>query len=176
MLLKYWSNNFYLGLLIFLISAVSLSGALLSQYGFNMHPCLLCLYQRGPHAINLLLGILALSTAIKYPKFSCAVVFTASIAFLLGGIIATYHVGVEQLWWHGFEGCSFPKVEQGDFEGFKNALLGAPVTSCTDIPFELFGISMAGYNALLSLGSAAFFFIGSILSIRRINGVLEIKN
>lgn len=176
MLLKYWSNNFYLGVLVFLISAMSLGGALLSQYGFNMHPCLLCLYQRGPHTLNLLLGILALSTAIKYPKFSCAVIFTASLTFLLGGLIASYHVGVEQRWWHGFEGCSFPKVEQGDFEGFKNALLSAPVTSCTDIPFQLFGISMAGYNALLSLGSAAFFLTGSILSIRRINGVLEIKD
>lgn len=175
MLLKYWSNNACLALLIFLVSLASLGGALISQYGFDMHPCLLCLYQRGPHALNIALGVLAFITATKYPKLSCAIIFGASLSFLIGGIIASYHVGVEQQWWHGFKGCSFPKVEQGNFEGFKNALLNAPVTSCTDIPFQLFGVTMAGYNALLSFASALFFFIGSILSIRRINGVLEIK-
>ena len=169
---RYGSDAKLMGLLIFIISAVSLGGALLSQYGFDMKPCLLCLWQRGPHGLNLVLGLLAMVFAVSKPKHAALFIFLAALSFFTGGGIAVYHVGVEQSWWQGFEGCSFPKLPTGDFEAFKEALLNTKFVSCKDIPFELFGISMAGYNALLSFGSGIVFLISSILVMRKSNNML----
>ena len=172
MVITYWSNAFYLGLLVVIISLLSLGGALLSQYGFQMRPCILCIYQRWPHAINIVFGLVALFLTKQAPKKAAFFIFLSSLSFFIGSFIAFYHVGVEQIWWQGFEGCSFPKTKPGDFEAFKQALLNAPVTSCKDIPFQIFGISMAGYNALLSFGMAIFTLLGSIFVMRRANNML----
>lgn len=172
MIKKYGSDARLLGLLILLISLASLGGALLSQFGFDMKPCLLCLWQRGPHSLNILFALGALFFATCQPKTAALFIFLAAISYFIGTGIAIYHTGVEQQWWQGFEGCSFPKLPTGDFDAFKEALLKTEFVSCKDIPFELFGISMAGYNALLSFFSGIAFAIGSILVMRKANNML----
>jgi disulfide bond formation protein DsbB len=168
----YGSNTTIMGLLVFLVSFGSLGGALVSQYFFNMHPCVLCIYQRWPHGIAMVLGLAILFIGTQQPKPAAFLLFLANIVYAVGASIAIFHVGVEQEWWEGTKGCGIPQAPAGDFEAFKEAILNAPLASCKDIPFQLFGISMAGYNALICAGMAVVSLIGSVLVIRRANKVL----
>ena len=68
--------------------------------------------------------------------------------------LAGYHVGVEQKWWEGPASCSAAVAAGTSFEDLKAQLLAAPIVRCDEVPWSLFGISMAGYNVLLSAGFA----------------------
>lgn len=136
--------------IIFLLSAMPISGALVSQYFFNMHPCELCIYQRIPFFLIMFFSLIAV---IKPSLKACLITTIIAIhALIINSGIAFYHVGVEKNWWVN-EGCA------GDFdmtsqEALLKSLLEAPIVKCADIQFELFGISMAGYNFLYCLGLA----------------------
>jgi disulfide bond formation protein DsbB len=74
--------------------------------------------------------------------------------------IASFHVGVEQAWWAGLEKCGSNINEAVmTLEELRLKVLGAPVTKCNEIAWSMFGISMAGYNAILSLMMAVFTFM-----------------
>jgi disulfide bond formation protein DsbB len=79
-------------------------------------------------------------------------VLLAGLVILLGGLLAVYHAGVEYGWFPGFTACtSAISLGTGDVSSLRDQLLNAPVVRC-DVPgFVLFGISMAGYNAILSV-------------------------
>jgi disulfide bond formation protein DsbB len=130
--------------IIFLLSALPITGALVSQYFFNMHPCELCIYQRIPFFVIMFFSLIAF---IKPSLKTCLITTIIAIhALIINAGIAFYHVGVEKNWWVN-EGCA------GDFdmssqEALLKTLLEAPIVKCADIQFELFGISMAGYNFL----------------------------
>jgi len=159
--------------IIALTSLLSIGGALLSQYGFGMEPCILCIYQRWPHAIAILLGFAGLYLAsrktTRSSKQAALIIIISAPVFLIGAAIAFYHVGVEQHWWaSALEACA------ADFSTLGNNLLQQietkPAVRCDVIPFELFGISMAGYNALLSVIMAVYCLIAAIMVTRRANG------
>jgi disulfide bond formation protein DsbB len=80
-----------------------------------------------------------------------ALMLVAGLAFLAGAGIAFYHVGVEQTWWAGPDSCSGGIATGGSIEDAVERLMAAPVVRCDAIAWSLFGISMAGYNVLLSL-------------------------
>lgn len=131
-------------------AVLSLGSALASQYVWGLQPCILCLYQRWPWGIVAGLGILGL---VLSRRARAAVVALAAVALAVGTGIAVFHVGVEQAWWEGPAACA------ADFEFSAGAspadmraqLLAAPLVRC-DVPaFTLFGVSMAGYNALFSV-------------------------
>ncbi|MCB9988794.1 MAG: disulfide bond formation protein B [Rhodospirillales bacterium] len=138
------------------VALLSLGAAYTTQYGFGLQPCILCLFQRVPYALIILLGgtgLWAIKTG-KAPALIPALVFASSFVFLCGGIIASYHVGVEQHWWTSFlEGCRGGAFS-GDAKDILAQIESTPSVPCDRIPWEMFGISMAGYNALLSMGFA----------------------
>ena len=155
------------GLFIFAFSA--LGAALVSQYGFGLNPCPLCIYQRWPYGIIMVLSALGLLLGLKHKdKAVAALVFACGAMFLAGGLIAAYHTGVEQHWWTSFlEGCAV------DFSAAKDLLKqieSASAARCDEIPWSLFGISMAGYNALISLIAAPVVCVCALLIVRRANG------
>ena len=80
-----------------------LGGAYLSQYGFGLHPCEMCWWQRYPHFAALALALLAF--AVARPRFWVAL---AGIAILASGLIGGFHAGVEYGWWQGITGCATP--------------------------------------------------------------------
>lgn len=156
------ANPFYAGLFIVAVSVFSLVFALIAEHVFGLEPCILCIYQRVPYVITIILGLAILLSAWKFNSNKAAALFTllTGIVFLAGGALAFYHAGVEQHWWPShLEGCRV------DLAGFNAENLLAQIEStqavrCDEIPWQMFGISMAGYNALLSFGLG----IGSILS------------
>lgn len=140
---------------IFGISAFSLASAYIAQYGFGLQPCILCLYQRAPFAIAVILGILCAAFG-KYGRKSPAALTAAfsGLVFLAGSVIAAYHSGVERHWWKSmFESCAGLSVE-GDAGSLLARIEQASIARCDEIPWAdpILGLSMANYNAAMSFG------------------------
>ena len=144
--------------LIALVSFGALATALVAQYGFDLQPCVLCVYQRVPYAAALALGLLGLLVT-RPPGLPRLLVLGAGLAFLAGAGIAGFHVGVEQKWWAGTASCATPVIDLNlSMEELQRQLDEASsFAACDEVPWSLFGISMAGYNFLLSLALAAVF-------------------
>lgn len=122
------------------IPASLLGGAYIAQYGFDLAPCEMCWWQRYPHFAALGLG--ALSLWIQ-PKRVWVVL--AGLAILTSGLIGGFHAGVEYGWWEGVTGCStLPSTVD------VMNVSAAPLIRCDVAPWDLFGISLAGWNFLIS--------------------------
>ncbi len=137
-----------LPLLVLLGSGGALLGALFFQYGMDLAPCALCHDQRYAHVGALLAALLALLSA---GQLRLLLTGLAGLALLTGAGIAGYHVGIEQGWWPGPAGCSAPAFDGLSIDELRSALESAPVVRCDEVPWSFLGISMAGYNFLLSL-------------------------
>jgi disulfide bond formation protein DsbB len=79
----------------------------------------------------------------------------AGLIFLIGGGIAVFHVGVEQHWWQGTAECGGASIAR-TLEELRAQLIGRPVVRCDQAQFHFLGLSMAGWNALISAAYAAF--------------------
>lgn len=152
------------------ISALSLIMALIAQYGFDMRPCILCIYQRWPFAAVILIAGLVFLFARNSVKGINAGIALSGIALAINAGIAFYHTGVEQKWWKGFSGCSTPDLS-GSVEDLMKRIKNAPLVRCDEIPWAdpVFGISMAGYNTLLCAGLAVVCVISLYLRHGRIS-------
>lgn len=131
-------------LLLLLGPSALLGGAFAFQYIGGLHPCEMCIWQRWPHAIALILGSLALFVPSAGKR---ALLLLAALAELVTAGIGVFHAGVEQRWWQGPSACSATDLGSGDF--FSN-VMATPVVQCDQIAWSLAGISMAGYNAIFS--------------------------
>jgi disulfide bond formation protein DsbB len=145
-------RNIWLGAPLWLagISAALLGGALLFQYVGGLAPCPLCHWQRYPHAAAIVFGLAAVATPAGARR-ATLVVFAAA-ALLTTAAIGGFHVGVEQKWWAGFDSC---EAGTGKVDPSR---LGDDVTigpRCDAVAWSLFGISMAGYNAIISFAAGA---------------------
>jgi disulfide bond formation protein DsbB len=133
--------------------------AWLAQYGFGLAPCHLCLWQRGAYWAAIALAVAAI-VASHNRRLQALLLALAGIAVLAGAGVALFHVGVEQQWWQGSSECvgGIGGLSGADLEA---AIMNAPVTRCDEIAFEMFGISMAGYNGLFALALAGFALAGA---------------
>lgn len=144
-------------LLTALAGAAMLGGAYIFQYGFGYQPCTLCLYQRLPWWIAIGVACVGLSLARRLPNLLPVFTILAGLTVLVGAGIAGYHSGVEYGWWEGPAGCTgSTDMSNMTLEEMKKAILATPVVRCDDVPWSLFGISMAGYNFLISLAVGLF--------------------
>ncbi len=122
------------------IPAGLLGGAYISQYGFGLFPCEMCWWQRWPHFAAL--GFAAMSYVIVPGRVWAAL---AGLAIITSGLIGGFHAGVEYGWWEGITGCSsLPSaIDVMDVSA-------APLVRCDVAPWSLFGVSLAGWNFLIS--------------------------
>ncbi len=127
--------------LALLVPAGLLGGALVSQYLFGLPPCEMCWWQRYPHGVAVLLAAVAFAVRTDLP------VKLAALAILVSGVIGGFHAGVEYGWWEGLTRCATSAVAGGDP---LDAIMNAPVIRCDVAPWSLFGISLAGWNFLIS--------------------------
>jgi len=141
-------------------SAGSLLAAFFFQYVVGLQPCILCIWQRWPYAAVIALTILALTVAARAAKLRAALLALCGVVFLIGGGIAVFHVGVEQHWWTGTPGCGVTATADS-IEALRAQIMAAPVVRCDQVAWSLFGISMAGYNILISLVLAAVAFVSA---------------
>ena len=135
-------------LLALLVPATLLGGALASQYVGGLHPCEMCYWQRWPHAAAIVLAGAAFLFPVAGPRSRMFTVL-AALAIAVSGAIGVYHAGVELGWWLGLTRCTAGGVMSLD------QLMKVPLVRCDQVQWSLLGISMAGWNAIISLGSAA---------------------
>ncbi len=140
-----------------LIAGVLLTSiaVLLGAYGFEiiggLAPCQLCYYQRIPYVT----AIILCAAALLRPGTGRAISAVLMINYMVGAGLGIYHAGVEWHWWAGPATCSAGAGPGGSVEELMAQILAAPVVRCDEIPWSLFGISLAGYNVLISAGLLA---------------------
>lgn len=148
-----------LGLMALIGSGALLGGALYFQYVVGLAPCEMCHWQRWPHMVAIALGLAAV-VATRWPRFAMACVMAAIAALVVTSAIGVFHAGVEQHWWLGPQSCT-SRIPSGlTLEQLKKYLMGAPRVLCDQIPWQIGGISMAGWNAILSGGLAIALGLG----------------
>ncbi len=141
-------------------SAALLAGAFAFQYIGGLAPCQLCLEQRWPHAAAMVIGIVALALATG-PLTRLLAVSGAIAAAATAGL-GVYHTGVERGWWQGPDTCTAGGNIGGiSPEDLLEQILAAPVIRCTDVAWQMFGLSMASWNAVLSFGLAAIWVMAA---------------
>jgi len=133
------------------IPALALAGAYVSQYGFGLHPCEMCWWQRWPHFAALAVGLW--STQMRFNRLLVAL---GALLIAVSGVIGVFHAGVEYDWWEGITGCATIANTGGSA---LDAILAAPITRCDQAAFRFLTISMAGWNGLISLGSAVLIWV-----------------
>ena len=131
-----------------------LGGALISEYGFGLFPCEMCMWQRWPHLAAIILALLAKVLATR--ELAALPVLLAAIAILISGFIGGFHGGVEYGWWEGITSCATNVPAGGDM---LDSIMNAPLVRCDVAPWSLFGISLAGFNFLLSVGGAILILV-----------------
>jgi len=136
--------------LLVLVGAVALGTAYTAQFGFGLDPCVLCLYQRVPFAIAIMLGL----AGLWRPQWLGMIFTLAVAAFAINGAVAVYHVGVEQHWWVSAVGCGGKLPTQISTADLFASLDKKPAKSCDAVDWTMFGVSMAGWNILFSSGLA----------------------
>lgn len=149
-------------ILLALASAGVLGAAFVFQYGFGYRPCILCLYQRVPYAAVVAFGVITLAFP-RWRGLGDALLVASGFAMLANAGIASYHVGVEQHWWAST--CSVSGAAQ-TLDALRAQIMQAPVVRCDDIQWSLFGITMAGYNVVVSLALSAFAFLSARIAYR----------
>jgi disulfide bond formation protein DsbB len=140
-------------LLALLLPTALLGGAFAFQYIGGLYPCEMCWWQRYPHAAAIILGALAF-TAPATSRRSRNLVLLAALAIAISGLIGVYHAGVELKIFEGFTTCTSTAKAASTQELLKQ-LMKVPLIRCDQIQWSLFGISMAGWNAIFSLGGAS---------------------
>ena len=140
-------------ILALLIPAGLLGGALFSQYVGGLYPCEMCYWQRWPHGTAILLALIAFTAPSGSGRARTFTVL-AALAIAISGAIGVYHAGVEMGIFEGFTTCTTLPTGASTEELLRQ-ITQAPLVRCDQVQWSFVGISMAGWNAILSLGGAA---------------------
>ncbi len=138
------------GQLLFALSGALLLGALWFQFVMKLPPCTMCFWQRYAHIAVLLL---ALPAALGGPRLLAS---GAVLAMLVSAGLGGFHAGVELHLWAGPGGCTGGLPPGASMADIMNRMLETKLVRCDAVPWSWLGISMAGWNAILSgLGAMA---------------------
>ncbi|MFC4215126.1 disulfide bond formation protein B [Pseudophaeobacter arcticus] len=132
-------------------SAAMMLGALGFQYIGELAPCKMCYWQRYPHVAAVGIGILAF---LLPGAGLTALLYLGALATLITGGIGVYHTGVERGYWEGPTSCTSGPIGGLTPEQLMEQIMGAPLVRCDEVPWELFTLSMASWNAILSFALA----------------------
>jgi disulfide bond formation protein DsbB len=140
-------------LIALLLPLALLGGALASQYVGGLHPCEMCYWQRWPHAAAIVFAALAFTAPAETSR-ARNLTLLAALFICVSGIIGVYHAGVEARVFEGFTQCTAMGKGLSTADLLKQ-IREAPLVRCDEVQFRFLGISMAGWNAILSLGGTA---------------------
>jgi disulfide bond formation protein DsbB len=141
---------------VFVLSLATLAGAWFFEYVLKLAPCPLCLEQRIPYHIIIPLSLLlAIAALVRAPRKLLLVGFAAiAIAAACNIVLGLYHAGVEWHWWAGPADCSGPLTDLRTGGSLLDQLHAIQVVRCDEAAWRFLGLSLAGYNVLISLGLA----------------------
>ena len=136
-------KKFYL--LIFLISTISLLGAVFIENVLEQSPCRLCLYQRVPYLISIFICFFGFN---YYKNFLW--MYLLLILFIISAILSGYHVGIENSIFEEFSGCTSENINITNKLDLLNSIKKT-MPSCKNVDFKLLGLSLATINLIASL-------------------------
>ncbi|HEV7658773.1 MAG TPA: disulfide bond formation protein B [Allosphingosinicella sp.] len=141
--------------LAFLVPAALLGGAYASQIWGGLVPCEMCWWQRYPHMAALAFALLAL-LAGRLPDRGRSFVWLAALAIAVSGGLGVYHAGVELDLWEGFTQCTQTVTGESAADLLTKMTEPSRMVRCDEAQWKdsLLHISLAGWNAILSLVSA----------------------
>lgn len=150
--------------LALLVPLVMLAGAYAFQYIGGLYPCEMCWWQRYAHFAAIPLALVAYAARGRACISGLFAGF-AGIAVGISGLIGLFHAGVEYGWWEGLTTCSTAPAG-GSAADMLNQIMASPITRCDVAAWKMAGISMAGYNGLLS-SAAALAILALLLKARK---------
>jgi len=155
--------------IIAVVGALTIGGFFFFQYVMLLPPCPLCLEQRQPYYFCVPLAAMLLLGA---NHGASSKVMIAGFAIITGFMLwdcglAVYHAGVEWKWWQGPIDCSGPIDKFGAAADILKRLDNISVVRCDEAAWRFFGLSLAGYNVLISLALAAIAAWGVAAVMRR---------
>ena len=158
------NNSNFLNLLFLFVGILVLLIVYYLEFFQGVAPCKLCIYQRLPYFIIILLAtsfLLIKNQNLKKITFLFYIlIFTSSL------VMSVYHFGIEKNLWNALAGCETNIKSFSNSDNLKEYLLNKDYVSCSDVSFKFLKISLAGYNTIVSL----------ILLILSIIGFRKLKN
>ncbi|RXT49190.1 disulfide bond formation protein B [Bradyrhizobium betae] len=156
-------------LLVTLIAVATIAGAWFFQLVLGIVPCPLCLEQRYAYYLAIPLGLLiALAAKSGAPRpLLLAGLAILALATLANAGLGTYHSGVEWGFWKGPTDCSGPVINLGSAADLLSKLDTVKVVRCDEVQWRFLGLSLAGYNVLISLLMAAIAAWGFVATAKR---------
>ena len=146
------SNNIFLIILLTIISFAIIS-ALTIEYWFGYEPCKLCLYERIPYFLSMLL-ITKIIFIKKYEKITLLILF---LVFMSSTVLAFYHFGIEQGFFKESLVCTAGNLSETLTKEEILKQLSQNTISCKDVSFRIFGFSLAAINTIFSISLSAIF-------------------
>ena len=150
------------------VAAATLAGAWFFQLVLDIRPCPLCLEQRYAYYLAVPLGALVAWAAARHAPRGVLAAGLAllALAALANAWLGGYHAGVEWGFWQGPTECSGPVLDLGKAGSLLENLDKVKVIRCDEVQWRLLGLSLAGYNVLISLAMAALAIWGIAKSKR----------
>ena len=146
------TNNIFLIVILAIISLTIIS-ALIIQYWLGHEPCKLCLYERIPYFLSILL-IIKILFIKKYEKVTLLILF---LVFISSAALAFYHFGIEQGFFSESLACTAGDLTKTYSKEQLLEQLKQNTISCKDVSFRVFGLSLAAINTIFSLVLSVIF-------------------
>ena len=140
-------------------SAAILVSALGSQFIGGLSPCPLCIWQRWPHVAAVAVAALAVTVLWRYAR---PLALLGMLAMLIGAGLGLYHTGVERGWWEGPDTCTSSDITNLSTDQLLAQIMSAPLVRCDEVQWDLLGLSLASWNAVISLGLAALWLASAV--------------
>ena len=153
---RYLAHNVAFALAL-IVPAGLLGGAVFTQFVLGLSPCEMCYWQRWPHWAALAFALLAL--AARKEGWSDFIVYLAAISIAISGLIGGFHAGVEYGWWEGVTSCASMSAPSASSAEMLDTIMNAPLVRCDQPQWTLWGISLAGFNFVISVGSALLIWL-----------------
>ena len=142
-------------LVVAVVGALTIAGAWFFELVIKLKPCPMCLEQRWPYYIGVPLALAVVTASGKVPRMAVVAALAVLAALMLwGAYMGAFHAGVEWKLWLGPQECS-GAPELGPAGGLLDRLQTINITRCDEAAWRFLGLSLAGYNALISLALAA---------------------
>ena len=155
-------NSNFLNLFFLFFSGLILLIVYYLEFFLDVEPCKLCIYQRFPYFIAILLATSSL--IIKNQKFKKLTFLFYILIFSTSLVISLHHFGIEKNIWNALTGCEANIRSLSNNNDLKEYLLNKNYVSCSDVSFKFLGISLAGYNIIISF----VLFTLSIIGFRKL--------
>jgi disulfide bond formation protein DsbB len=158
-----------LALIIAAAGAATVAGAWFFQYGLGLAPCPLCLQQRWPYYLAVPLAALV-AVGANHGASQRALaggLIVVALLLLWGAALGVYHAGIEWKWWAGPQDCAGASFSGGAAGDLLRRMQTAQVVRCDEAAWRFLGLSLAGWNVVISLALTATAIAGVIASLRR---------